>query len=124
MESPRARPVCCFSRAPAGLGMKVSSWRRASSSNRARRWAPTARAFSCSPSSRMASSTAIPTRQLTGLPPAEEKNVPSSASDSAMARVVITAPTGKPLPMGLAAVMMSGTTPCSWNAQKCSPQRP
>ena len=42
----------------------------------------------------MMSSTVSPTRELTGLPPADEKKLPSAANESAIARVVMTAPSG------------------------------
>ena len=72
----------------------------------------------------MTSSTASPATQLTGLPPAEEKKLPSLARDSAMSRRVSTAPSGYPLPIALATVRMSGTTPCCCTPQKWLPSRP
>ena len=59
-----------------------------------------------------------PTAQLAGLPPVEAKNAPSRANASAIARVVMTAPTGKPLPVAFAIVITSGTTPCCSKPQK------
>ena len=52
------------------------------------------RAFSCRPSLSSASSTARPILELTGLPPADEKKLPSCSNASAIAAVVITAPSG------------------------------
>ena len=46
------------------------------------------------------------------------------AKASAIARVVSTAPRGKPLPMGLPSTTMSGTTPWVSKPQKCVPSRP
>ena len=37
---------------------------------------------------------------------------------------MITAPMGKPLPMGFPSVTMSGITDCSWNPQNWLPTRP
>ena len=52
----------------------------------------------------MVSRTASPAAHATGEPPTLEKNEPSAAKASAMARVVITAPTAMPLPAALGRV--------------------
>ena len=48
--------------------------------------------------------------------------MPSAPNASAMARVVITAPTAIPFPAALATVTMSGTTPCCSNAHWWMPE--
>ncbi len=72
----------------------------------------------------MMSSTVSPATHDTGLPPAEEKNEPCAANASAIARVVITAPSGCPFPIAFAIVMTSGTTPCISKAHQWWPSRP
>ena len=57
----------------------------------------------------MTSSTASPTAAETGLPPNVLKYSIPLANASAIARVVTTAPSGWPLPIGLPIVTMSGT---------------
>ena len=54
--------------------------------------------------------THTPAAQDTGLPPAVLKYWQSS-KDLAICRLTTTAASGKPLPMGLPSVTMSGTTP-------------
>ena len=66
------------------------------------------RACSWSPSSSMTSSTASPIAADTGLPPNVLKYSIPLANASAIARVVTTAPSGWPLPIGLPIVTMSG----------------
>ena len=58
----------------------------------------------------MMSSTASPAAIETGLPPKVLKWM-RLVSASAISRRVVTAPSGQPLPMPLAIVTMSGTTP-------------
>src|SRR5258706_377303 len=88
------------------------------------RMPPVSSAFSCNPSSRIASSTAKPTAHETGFPPNVLKYSIPLAKDAAISGVVITAPIGWPLPIGFPRVTMSGTTPCVSNIQKCEPARP
>jgi hypothetical protein len=85
---------------------------------------PVSRAFCRSPSCSITSRTAIPTEQETWFPPKVLKYSMPLANSSAIFRVVITAPKGCPLPIGLPRVTMSGTTSCSSNDQKCFPARP
>ncbi len=49
-------------------------------------------AFPCNPSSSRTSRTVRPIRQLTGLPPVEEKKLPVAARDAAISRRVIDGP--------------------------------
>ena len=72
----------------------------------------------------MTSSTASPAAQATGLPPKVLKNSMPLANESAIASVVTTAASGKPLPIGLPRTTMSGTTPWVSKPQKCVPSRP
>ena len=66
----------------------------------------------------------MPTRQLSGFPPADEKNCPCAVSASATRFDVITPPIGYPLPIGFAIVMMSGETADCSNPQNEDPIRP
>mmetsp|Transcript_10495 Transcript_10495/g.32605 ORF Transcript_10495/g.32605 Transcript_10495/m.32605 type:complete len:232 (-) Transcript_10495:801-1496(-) len=96
---------------------------RLSSSSLGMRRRLISRALRCRPSASMMSSTAVPAAHATGFPPLVLKYcTPSKAS--AISRRHTTAPSGKPLPMGLPSTRMSGTTPCASKAQKCVPQRP
>ena len=79
---------------------------------------PTLAALSCSPSRRKTSSTAKPAAQQTGLPPKVLKYSKPLWKASDTSFVVTTAARGMPFPKGLPMVTMSGTTPCSSNAQK------
>jgi hypothetical protein len=64
----------------------------------------------------MMSSTASPAAIETGLPPKVLKWI-RWVSASAISRRVVTAASGQPLPIPLAMVTMSGTTPACWNPQ-------
>ena len=66
----------------------------------------------------------MPVTHETGEPPAEEKKLPCAANASAMARVVMTAPSGWPFPIAFAIVMTSGVTPCISKAHQWWPSRP
>ena len=73
--------------------------------------APRSRHACCRCSRSITSSTALPIAHETGLPPKVLKWM-RCASVAAIAGVVTTAASGAPLPMLLAIVTMSGTTPC------------
>ena len=79
--------------------------------------------LACSPSSSIALKTALPPAEHTGFPP---KVLKCSRCDIffAISSVVTTAARGKPLPMPLAIVTMSGTTPWFSNPQNLVPVLP
>ena len=66
----------------------------------------------------MASAPAV----TSGLPPKVEMD--AAGSESMISARATTPPIDRPLPMPLANVIMSGTTPCASMPQKCSPVRP
>jgi len=70
-------------------------------------------ALSWSFSSSTTSSTARPAAHETGFPPKVLKNSMPLSKAAAISRVVTTAPSGKPLPIGFPSTTMSGTTPCA-----------
>ena len=112
-------------RGPCRAPRRASGWRVDQRLEAATAGAPpTPRAFSCSPSSSITSSTASPIAQETGLPPTEAKKAPWRANALGDRARRDTAPTGRPLPVAFAMVTMSGTTPCCSKPQKCSPSRP
>ena len=57
------------------------------------------------------------------MPPGELKKLRRGRSPAAISGVVMTAPSGWPLPAGLAIVTMSGTTACCSKAQNQRPSR-
>lgn len=83
----------------------------------------TCKLLACSPSSSMAFKTALPPAEHTGFPP---KVLKCSRCDIflAISSVVTTAARGNPLPMPLAIVTMSGTTPWFSNPQNLVPVLP
>lgn len=69
------------------------------------------------------SKTEIPTVHATGFPPKVLK-WPALVNAFATSGVVTTAASGKPLPIPLAIVTISGLIPCISKPQKCSPVLP
>ena len=70
------------------------------------------RAFSCRPSSRMTSSTVEPDHARDRAAARRREEVPLRPEPRGDLAVVITAPSGWPLPTALATATTSGTTPC------------
>lgn len=58
------------------------------------------------------------------MPPKVEKNSMPLSKERAISRVVTTAASGWPAPMGLPRTRISGTAPCISKAQKWLPTRP
>ena len=72
----------------------------------------------------MTSNTALPTAADTGFPPKVLKYSMPVSKAEAISRVVATAPSGCPFPMGFPIVTTSGTTPCNTKDQNDAPTRP
>mmetsp|Transcript_41580 Transcript_41580/g.106380 ORF Transcript_41580/g.106380 Transcript_41580/m.106380 type:complete len:319 (+) Transcript_41580:2892-3848(+) len=87
--------------------------------------APTSAALACSPSSASTSSTASPAAHAALHPPPVLKYSMPLANACAMRCVVTTAPMGKPFPMPLPSVTISGrVSPAASKPQKEQPMRP
>mmetsp|Transcript_27549 Transcript_27549/g.70159 ORF Transcript_27549/g.70159 Transcript_27549/m.70159 type:complete len:202 (+) Transcript_27549:459-1064(+) len=111
------------SMSPSPRTSPIMSCLACSARSRALRWPPTCLQCSCRRSWSTTRSTARPPALHTGLPPYVLKcSLP--AMEAAISGVVTTAARGRPLPMPLAMVTMSGVTPWFWKPQYAEPVRP